>query len=465
VLLLTALGLALLLATIPDYWDWDLHRLREVIRRDQRLRAQYAGNIQVTAAERRAAEKARRAALDIARVKGRVTGSIQGLFDLFVTDAVQQPDGRIVVVGLHNDYGLGLARLNVDGSLDEEFVRRANWETAGELTGSPEQVALAPDGTILVAGRFVVEGRPRVLVRFRSDGTLDTPFLSATADLPPDAEYHRRPRVAIQPDGAIVFVEFGHENRPPVLLRSDGAVDRGWDPAARGVSWEQPFVGADRKLVPRPPGLPEITPPFRVGVVSMGPGNTDSILRTEGGAGFAVGMAYLGVQPDGRTLLVRQRVLDLEGPPPPLPPGGPFVFIGDEPEPWESHLFRVNGDGTSGPLTLDAPLCGGPSRVFHVWAVAFQGDGGAVLAGDLPLEGAGGACEHYSIWRVTPSGALDPQFRKTSRRELVRGSDPTMMHKILVLEDGRIVIGGAFTSVQGQPRKHLARLRPDGSVE
>ncbi len=40
-----------------------------------------------------------------------------------------------------------------------------------------------------------------------------------------------------------------------------------------------------------------------------------------------------------------------------------------------------------------------------------------------------------------------------------------MMHKMLVLEDGRIVIGGAFASVQGQPRKHLARLRADGSVE
>ncbi len=215
VLLLTALGLALLLATIPDYWDWDLHRLRTVIRRDGEQSMLYARSIQAVAAERRAAEKARRAALDIARVKGRVTGSIQGLFDLFVTDAVQQPDGRIVVVGLHNHYGLGLARLNVDGSLDEEFVRHANWETAGELTGSPEQVALAPDGKVLVAGRFDFEGKPRTLVRFHPDGTIDSAFLSATAALSPEVQWRRWPRVAIQPDGGVVFVEFDHRAASP----------------------------------------------------------------------------------------------------------------------------------------------------------------------------------------------------------------------------------------------------------
>jgi Domain of unknown function (DUF5122) beta-propeller len=34
-----------------------------------------------------------------------------------------------------------------------------------------------------------------------------------------------------------------------------------------------------------------------------------------------------------------------------------------------------------------------------------------------------------------------------------------------VLQDGRILIGGRFSLVQGQPRHNLARLREDGSVE
>ena len=384
VLLLTALGLAGLLATLPDYWDWDLHRLREVIRRDGELALMYAGSIRLVAAERRAAEDARQAAREIARFEGRITGSIQGLFDGYVTDLVQQPDGKIVVVGFHNVPGVGVARLNVDGSLDQEFVRHANWQTAGALTGVPEQVTLAPDGNVLVAGRFDFEGRSHTLVRFRPDGTLDVPFFSATADVPPDAELPRRPGVVIQPDGS------GEDNR----------------------------------------------------------------------------FQYLGTLPDGRTLAVRTRVV------PSYVPG----FCGNETTPRESHLVRIGRDGALEELGLGAPLCRASSprldvqaAAFQVQAVAFQPDGGVVMAGDLPLvrrNGVRDECEQFAIWRITPSGALDPYFRKTGRRDLVpKAGPPTIVRKVLVLDDGRIVIGGAFTSVQGEPRIHLARLGPDGSVE
>ena len=430
VLLLSALGVALPLATLPDYWDWDLHRLREVIRRDQKLSAQYAGSIQAVAAERRAAEEASQAAHEVARVKGRVTGSIQRLFDGFVADIVQQPDGKIVVVGFHNVPGVGVARLNFDGSLDQEFVRHASRQTAGDLTGVPGQVALVPDGGVLVAGRFDFEGRPRALVRFRPDGTLDEPFLSVTAALPRDARSDRQPRVAIQPDSTIVFVEFGYGSRPPVLLRSDGAIDQGWDPAAGGVRWDRPSLGADQRVVPRPRGLP------------------DDFL-------------YLGVQPDGRTLAVRTQ----DVPPPSVQWDWDF---GDDPPRRESHLVRVGSDGAVEELPIGAPACDGPSWRFEVRAVAFQRDGCVLMAGDLPFLrriGVRDECEHFAIWRITPSGALDPQFRRTSRPELMVGQEATTVNKILVLDDGRIMIGGAFTSVQGQPRVHLARLLPDGSVE
>lgn len=462
VLLLTVLGLAVLLATLPDYWDWDLHRLREVIRRDLQQSAMYAGSIQVVAAERRANAEARRTASEIARIEGRVTGSIRGLFDRFVTDIVEQPDGRIVVVGMHNIPGVGVARLNADGSLDEEFVRNARSATAAELTGSADQVMLAPDGTVLVAGEFAVDLRPVQLVRFLSDGTVDEPFLAATAVLPPDPAFQRRPFAAIQPDGSIVFAEAGAEQRPPVRLRSDGAIDRSWDPGAGGTGWRQPFFGADRVLVPKPPGLPEIEPPFAVYVGSVPFG------RTTAGTGSNVMMEFLGVQPDGRALLLRHRELELTGPPEPIDHS--FPFGGDDTpgaEPWESHLVRTGNGPELEVLGLRATPCEGPSLLVHVEAIAFLPDGGALLAGDLAIPRAGidAGCDHVALWRVTSDGALDPRFRSTMMAEMIPGREASRIHKIIILRDGRIVIGGAFTSVQGQPRIHLARLRPDGSVE
>src|SRR5262245_52419399 len=39
------------------------------------------------------------------------------------------------------------------------------------------------------------------------------------------------------------------------------------------------------------------------------------------------------------------------------------------------------------------------------------------------------------------------------------------VYAAIVQPDGKILIGGVFTSVGGQPRNNLARLHPDGSLE
>jgi hypothetical protein len=146
-------------------------------------------------------------------------------------------------------------------------------------------------------------------------------------------------------------------------------------------------------------------------------------------------------------------------------------FFGDDPPPLESRLVRVGVDGSVEELGLSAgcsaPSRGsGQSRVFQVHRVAFQRDGGAILTGDLPLLDQGaGSCEHFVLWRILPSGALDPGFRKMATAELTAADGRPSLRKVLVLEDGRLLIGGAFTAVQGQPRRNLARLRPDGSLE
>jgi RNA polymerase sigma factor (sigma-70 family) len=96
----------------------------------------------------------------------------------------RQPDGKLLVggiVGSMNDLPFpGLVRLNEDGSLDQTF----RCETANSVEGRVMDIALQPDGKIVIVGFFqTVNGTfcPRI-ARLHPDGSLDQtfrpPFLS-----------------------------------------------------------------------------------------------------------------------------------------------------------------------------------------------------------------------------------------------------------------------------------------------
>lgn len=94
-----------------------------------------------------------------------------------------QPDGKIVVGGMHSDIGTGfaVARLNRDGSPDQTFGARG-WVVSGyapsPLLSTVGGVALQQDGRIVIAGSTVRSGMPEDfgLARLKPDGTLDTSF-------------------------------------------------------------------------------------------------------------------------------------------------------------------------------------------------------------------------------------------------------------------------------------------------
>jgi uncharacterized delta-60 repeat protein len=97
-----------------------------------------------------------------------------------------QPDGQIVVEGKFTSIGgqprTSLARLNADGSLDSSF-QLVTFGTSGTLIGGfGGALAVQPDGKILVGAMFSrVNGLSHTnIVRFNSDGTLDTDFNAQT---------------------------------------------------------------------------------------------------------------------------------------------------------------------------------------------------------------------------------------------------------------------------------------------
>ena len=130
---------------------------------------------------------------------------------------VMQPDGKFVVAGTASDSAtrpvatdIALARYNADGSLDPAFG--TGGETAipfpDSATEQGNALAITPDGKIVVVGAaFKTFNTPPdfALVRFNSDGTLDTGFGSGgriTTDVAGGTDVAQA--VAIQSDGKVV---------------------------------------------------------------------------------------------------------------------------------------------------------------------------------------------------------------------------------------------------------------------
>lgn len=130
---------------------------------------------------------------------------------------VLQPDGKFVVAGTASDSAtrpvatdIAVARYNADGSLDATFGTGGQTAIpfAASATEQGNALALSDDGKIVVAGAaFKTFATPPdfALVRYNSDGTIDTGFGSGgtiTTDVAGDTDVVQA--IAIQSDGKIV---------------------------------------------------------------------------------------------------------------------------------------------------------------------------------------------------------------------------------------------------------------------
>jgi len=83
-----------------------------------------------------------------------------------------------------------------------------------------------------------------------------------------------------------------------------------------------------------------------------------------------------------------------------------------------------------------------------VRAMAIQPDGGVIVAGDFTSIGG---VSRNRIARLTNTGALDSSF-------LPQSGANGPIYAVVLQEDGRILIGGAFTTYDGASRNRIARL-------
>ncbi len=344
-----------------------------------------------------------------------------------VLNITVQPDGKIIIGGeFLSYYGTGrryLARLNADGSLDTPF-------NAG--TGANERITaivLQADGKALVSGYFTSyngTGR-RGIARFNTDGSLDPSFNTG-----PPMDYHAQSLI-LQADGKIIVGgEFTINNNMAdsfTRLNADGSEDPSFNPAGNtNASVHSTVLQPDGKII--------IGGTFTTcnGISSRriarlnADGSLDASFNIGTGASFDVNAVLL--QPDGKYII-----------------GGDFMSYNGTPM---MRIARINADGS-----LDPSFNPGTGANIQIDDMVLQPDGKILITGGfLNYNGTARRC----IARVNADGSLDTSFDPGTGASWY-------INAITLRPDGKILIAGEFTSYNGTPRTRLALLNPDGSLD
>ncbi|MBK8499223.1 MAG: delta-60 repeat domain-containing protein [Flavobacteriales bacterium] len=114
------------------------------------------------------------------------------------------------------------------------------------------------------------------------------------------------------------------------------------------------------------------------------------------------------------------------------------------------HLVRVLPDGSVDPSFAPTFMNSG------INCVVIQPSDGKILVGGQFYQSLGAPYNH--IARLNTDGTVDASFNP------VVGPDFDV-NSIALQADGKILIGGAFTSFNGTPRNHIARLNSNGSLD
>ncbi len=140
----------------------------------------------------------------------------------------------------------------------------------------------------------------------------------------------------------------------------------------------------------------------------------------------------MAVQPDGRILI-----------------GGDFDSLAGQSR---TNLGRLNADGT-----LDNTFNPVTDQFGDVFCLALQPDGRILLGGNFNTLGGQA---RTSVGRLNPDGTLDASFSPG-----VAGGFRPPVRCLAIQPDGKIVVGGSFSSLGGQSRTNLGRLNSDGTLD
>jgi len=350
--------------------------------------------------------------------------------DGIVYSLAVQSDGKVLVGGEFRDaIGVshnGITRLNADGSLDSTFLNGLSG-----TDGTVRTITVQGDGKVLLGGNFrMVNGAGRSgIARLNTDGTLDSEFLNGLSGVNGYVL-----SLAVQSDGRVIiagdFTIVNSVNRPGMArLSADGTLDNDFQPVVSGTTFA---VQSDGKVLVGGRFTTTSTGSNGNYVARLYPDGTidsdfqSALLETE------VGVVSLALQGDGKVLV-----------------SGLFnTAVGLA----SSRIARLNANGT-----LDSDFENGNwGASYHINSIAVQNNGKVVIGGYFDTVNGTG---RRGIARLTTDGSLDPGFQSV----LFEGGYD--VHAVAVQGDGKVLIGGWFSAIDGLSRKCIARLNPDGTLD
>ena len=348
--------------------------------------------------------------------------------DNTVTEILLQADGKIIIGGTFLNYSgtaqNRITRLNTDGSIDAGFTIGTGFNNA------VSSLAIQPDGKIIVGGGFTnYNGTARNrIIRLNTNGTLDASFLIGTGS---NGSVNT---IMIQPDGKLAlggtFTTYNGTARSRVArINTDGTLDASFNPGTGANSTiEALAIQADGKLLAA--GAVTV---YNTSVVNyltrLNSNGTKDVVFNPGNSANNV-INDIGIQSNGKILIA-----------------GTFTSYNGVAI---TRLARLNVDGS-----LDASFNPGTGANSTINAIAIQNDGKIIIAG--AFTNYGGTARNY-IARVNVNGSIDASFNPGTGASAA-------INKVAIQADGKIVIAGTFLTFNGTTVNRVARLNTDGSLD
>jgi uncharacterized delta-60 repeat protein len=348
------------------------------------------------------------------------------------------PDGKILINtngGTISPFGT-LQRFNSDGTRDTTFESPVLAGSAGSFSSGNvlTDFDVQTDGSIVIVGRFnTVNAIERVnIARLLPAGNVDLSFVPA--NVIPANELINRVRVL---SNGRILVSTGAVNNPGfppgqgnrfIRFNPEGSLDDSFNPPSNITSIGRWEVDALDRII------------LYVGfsdngrsVVALIRLNADGSVNTFLNANFGIGgsVSTLAIQADGKVFIA-----------------GDFTRVGGLPR---RNIARLNPDGS-----LDESFDPGTGFNNRVEKIVVQPDGKIIVAGDFTIYNG---IAQAGLARLNPDGSLDNGFGG-----LISSLNGTV-YTIALQTDGKILIGGLLTGVNGQPRNGIARLNPNGSLD
>ena len=348
-------------------------------------------------------------------------------FDSFVYSIAIQSDGKILVGGEFTTYQWvsagGIIRLNADGSRDSSFDMWNGFDWA------VYSITVQSDGKIIVGGWFWTYQWVEAynIIKLNADGSRDSSF-----DMWEGFDDEAIHTIAVQNDGKIIvggaFRRYQWVSAGGILrLNADGSRDFSFD-MWEGFSWLvlSLVIQDDGKIIAGGwANMYQWIPTNKITRLNAN-GSRDTTFNIWNGLSWSV--EAIETQADGKILV-----------------GGHFSSYQLTAA---NHIIRLNADGSR-------------DTSFDMW----EGFDSGVLSLTTQSDGkiiVGGHFRNYQWTAANRIIRLNADGSKDSSFEVWDGFDSTV-NTITVQSDGKLLVGGEFTTYQWVSAKGIIRLNADGS--